>query len=51
MTDAIEQAIKTGKFPYRYEYDILSGIYFGVAVMFVIFVFALANNITKNLLK
>jgi hypothetical protein len=51
MTEAIQEAIKTGKFPYRYEYDTMSGVYFGAAVLFVIFVFALANNITKNLLK
>lgn len=51
MTDAIQEAIKTGKFPYRYEYDVVSGVYFGVAILFVIFVFALSNNVTKKLLQ
>jgi hypothetical protein len=50
-SEALEQAIKTGKIPYRYEYDIWSGLYFGLAILFVIFLYAAAQAVTQKLLQ
>lgn len=46
--EALEEAFKTGKIPFRYEYDIWSGIYFGVAILIITFVFTLASAITRR---
>jgi hypothetical protein len=46
--DALEEAFKTGKIPYRYEYDIWSGVYFGIVILIITFVFTLSSAITRR---
>jgi hypothetical protein len=46
--DAFEDAIRTGRIPYTYTYDVWSGLYFGAAIMFIAFVFALSQAITRR---
>ena len=48
--DALEQAIRTGQIPYRYQYDIWSGVYFGTAILVIIFVFTIASALTRKAL-
>jgi hypothetical protein len=46
--DALEQALRTGQIPFRYQYDTWSGIYFAVAIVLIIFVFTIAAAITQK---
>lgn len=41
--------LKSGKIPYRYDYDKESGLYFGLAILAVIFIYALAQSLTARL--
>lgn len=47
----IIERIKTGKIPYRYEFDVQSGIYFALAIVAVIFIYAFAQAATSRLLS
>jgi hypothetical protein len=49
--EALQEAFKTGKVPYRYEFDVMSGVYFGLAIILVIVVHAAAISITQKILK
>jgi hypothetical protein len=46
--DALQQAFKTGKIPYRYEFDIWSGVYFGFVILIITFVFTLSSAIIRR---
>lgn len=43
--------IRTGTVPYRYEFDTVSGLAFGGAVLFVIFCFAFFQAVTTKILN
>lgn len=45
----IIEKLRSGKLPYRYDYNKQSGLYFGLAILAVIFVYALAQSITARL--
>lgn len=48
MNQEVINMISTGKIPYRYEADTASALYFGVAVLVVIFVYAVAQALTRR---
>lgn len=50
MNQDVLNMIKSGKIPYRYEYDTQSAIYFGLAVLTIVFVFTIAQVITRKLI-
>ncbi|MBK8968634.1 MAG: hypothetical protein R3D58_07030 [Saprospiraceae bacterium] len=50
MNSDVLDMLKTGKVPYRYEYDTASAVYFGLAVLAVILVFTIAQAITRKLI-
>ena len=49
MNEELLQVIRTGKVPYRYEYDTASALYFAGAIVAVAFVYARAQSITRRL--
>lgn len=49
MNEQVLQMIQSGTVPYKYEVDPKTGLYFGLAVLAVIFVFALSQSITRRL--
>lgn len=49
MNEELMQALRTGKIPYRYEYDTASALYFAGAIVAVAFVYALAQAVTRKL--
>ncbi len=46
--DGLEEALRTGKIPYTYTYDLWSGVYFGLAVLAVVVTYALAQSLTRR---
>lgn len=46
--DGLEEAIRTGRIPYTYTYDVWSGAYFGAAVLAIIFTFTLVSALTRK---
>jgi len=41
--------IQNGKLDYKMEYDVQSGIYFGLMILAIIFVYALFQALTRSL--
>lgn len=50
MNQEVLNMIKSGKIPYRYEYDTESALYFGLAILVVIFAFAIAQSVTNKII-
>lgn len=50
MSPEIIDILRTGRVPYRYEYDAASALYFGLAVLAIIFVFNLVQAFTRRLI-
>lgn len=48
--EALKNLVETGTIPYRYEYDSKSGLYFGLAILAVIFVYAITFLVTKKII-
>lgn len=51
MSQEVINMIGTGKIPYRYEADTASALYFGLAVLVIIFVFAIAQALTRRFIE
>lgn len=47
----IADILRTGTIPYRYEFDTATAVYFGAAVLFVIFAFAFFQQLSIKLLN
>lgn len=48
MNQEVIDMLGAGKIPYRYEADRASALYFGVAVLVIIFVFSIVQAITRR---
>lgn len=49
MSPELINILRTGTVPYRYEFDAESALYFGLAVLAIIFIFNLVQALTYRL--
>ena len=48
MNQEVIDMIASGKVPYRYEADTKSALYFGLAVLLLVFAYAIAEGLTRR---
>ncbi len=48
MNQDILDMISSGAIPYRYTYDTESALYFALAVLLLVFVYAVAEGLTRK---
>lgn len=48
MNQEVLDMIASGKVPYRYEADTASTLYFGLAVLVIVFLYAIAEAVTRK---
>ena len=48
MNQEVIDMIASGKVPYRYESDTASALYFGLAVLVIVFLYAIAEAVTRK---
>ena len=50
MNQDILDMISTGTIPYQYAYDTESALYFALAVLLIVFAYAIAEALTRRLI-
>jgi hypothetical protein len=48
MNQKVLDMIASGQVPYRYETDTESALYFGLAVLVIVFLYAIAEALTRK---
>ena len=51
MNQEVIDMIASGKVSYRYEADTESALYFGLAVLFIVFAYAIAEGLTRRFIE
>ena len=50
MNQEVLDMIASGQVPYRYEADTESALYFGLTVLLIVLVYAIAEGLTRKLI-
>ena len=48
MNQEVIDMIASGQIPYRYETDTESALYFGLLILLIVFVYAIAEGLTRR---
>ena len=48
MNQEVIDMIASGKVPYRYEADTASALYFGFVILLIVFIYAIAEGLTRR---
>ena len=48
MNQEVLDMIASGKVPYRYEADKASALYFGFVILLIVFIYAIAEGLTRR---
>lgn len=51
MNQDVFDMIASGKVPYRYEADTASALYFGCVILLIVFIYAIAEGLTRRFIE